>query len=52
VDAVLAGRDVPLDQALARFGGWRAAYADKQYRLWLRALPARVARQREPLGAT
>jgi hypothetical protein len=35
VDTVLAGRDGPLDQALAAVGGWRAAYADKQYRLWL-----------------
>jgi hypothetical protein len=36
VDAVLAGRDAPLDQALSAYGGWRAAYGDKQYRLWIR----------------
>jgi hypothetical protein len=42
VDAIVAGRDVPLDQALAAAGGWRAAYADKRYRLWLRSGAAQL----------
>ena len=35
VDTVVAGRDAPLDQALAAAGGWRPAFADRHYRLWL-----------------
>jgi hypothetical protein len=42
VDAVVAGRDVPLDQALAASRGWRAAFADKRYRLWLRTRSAEL----------
>jgi len=42
VDAVVAGRDVPLDQALAASSGWRAAFGDKRYRLWLRRGPAQL----------
>jgi len=36
VDAVVAGRDGPLDQALATDRDWRADFADKRNRLWLR----------------
>jgi hypothetical protein len=43
VDAIVVGRDGPLDQALVNDRGWRSAFADKRYRLWLRAHPARVA---------
>jgi hypothetical protein len=35
VDTVVAGRDAPLDQGLAAAGGWRAAFTDSHYRLWL-----------------
>jgi hypothetical protein len=38
IDAVVVTRSAPLDQALAIVGGWRAAYTDKTYRLWLRSL--------------
>jgi hypothetical protein len=37
VDAVVVKAGAPLDQALALDRGWRAAYADKTYRLWLRS---------------
>jgi len=47
VDAIVAGRDVPLDQALAASGGWRAAFADKRYRLWLRTRPAQLGSVRQ-----
>src|ERR1700686_746809 len=34
VDAIVAGRGAPLDQALASGGGWRVAFVDQRYRLW------------------
>jgi hypothetical protein len=37
IDAVVVTRNAPLDQALAVTTGWRAAYADQTYRLWMRA---------------
>lgn len=37
VDAVVVKTGASLDQALALERGWRAAYADKTYRLWLRS---------------
>lgn len=37
VDTVVAGRGGPLDQALTAAGGWRVAFSDATYRLWLRA---------------
>ncbi len=40
VDAVVVKAGAPLDQALDLARGWRAAYADKTYRLWLRSGPA------------
>jgi hypothetical protein len=46
VDAVVAGRDGALDQALVTDHGWRAAFADDRYRLWLR-VPDRVAHASE-----
>jgi hypothetical protein len=52
VDAVVAGRGAPLDQALAVSGGWRAAYADKRYRLWLRAGTAELGAVRQGQGRT
>jgi hypothetical protein len=36
VDSIIVGRGAALDQALARDAHWRAAFADKRYRLWLR----------------
>jgi hypothetical protein len=36
VDTVVAAHDGPLDQALAAAGGWRVAYSDAAYQLWLR----------------
>ena len=39
VDAVVAGRDGALDQALVNDHDWRAAFADNRYRLWLRKRP-------------
>jgi hypothetical protein len=42
VDTVVAGRDAPLDQALEAAGGWRAAFTDTNYRLWLLS-PRRAA---------
>jgi hypothetical protein len=38
VDAVVVARDAPLDQALGVTRGWHQAFADKDYRLWTRAL--------------
>ena len=48
VDAVIVARDAPLDQALAAIAGWRSAYADRRYRLWLRSglLSSRPGRTR------
>jgi len=37
VNTVVVKRNSPLDQALAITHGWRTAYADKEYRLYLRA---------------
>jgi hypothetical protein len=52
VDAVVVNRDGPLDQALLDARGWRAAFADKQYRLWLRARkPGRLAIGRKTTNA-
>jgi hypothetical protein len=42
VDTIVVKRDEPLDQALAVTPGWRAGYADKTFRLWLRAPLAAV----------
>jgi hypothetical protein len=42
VDAIVVGRYGPLDQALLNAHGWRSAFADDRYRLWLRT-PPRVA---------
>jgi hypothetical protein len=50
VDAVVAGRNGPLDQALQTDRGWKQAFADERYRLWLRA-PARVSRATRPIRA-
>jgi len=46
VDAVLVAVDAPLDQALAVTHGWRAAYHDHAFRLWLRR-PRKPTRRRE-----
>jgi hypothetical protein len=37
VNTIVVQRDKPLDQALAIVGGWHVAYADKDFRLWLRS---------------
>ena len=42
VDAIITQRNGPLDQALIATHGWRSAFADDRYHLWLR-VPARVA---------
>lgn len=39
VDSVVVRLRSPLDQALALSSGWRVAYADREYRLWLRSPP-------------
>jgi hypothetical protein len=45
VNAIVVARDGQVDQALALVGGWHVAYADKDYRVWLRSgLGARQAR--------
>jgi hypothetical protein len=46
VDAIVALRDAPLDQALTLAGGWRVAFSDATYRLWLRARPANAGNGR------
>ena len=42
VDTVVAKRYSPLDQALELARGWRPAYTDKDYRLWLRSTATRT----------
>jgi hypothetical protein len=45
VNALVVARDGQVDQALALVGGWHVAYADKEYRVWLRSgLGGRQAR--------
>jgi hypothetical protein len=41
IDTVVAKRYSTLDQALELARGWRPAYTDKDYRLWLRSAAAR-----------
>jgi hypothetical protein len=41
VDTVVASHGGPLDQALTAAGGWRVAFSDATYRLWLRAARTR-----------
>ncbi|MBC5811688.1 MAG: hypothetical protein GIW95_12665 [Candidatus Eremiobacteraeota bacterium] len=36
VNAVVADKGLPLDEALAQTPGWRSAFGDSHYRLWLR----------------
>ena len=48
VDAVVAGRDAALDQALATDRDWRADFADKRYRLWLRTRAAHASNGVKP----
>ena len=47
VDTMVLKRDEPLDQALALVPGWRVAFSNTHYRLWLRtSWGAREARTR------
>ncbi len=49
VDAIIALRDEPLDQALRAVSGWHSVYvAGDRYRVWLRN-PARVVRRSDHL---
>jgi len=52
VDAIVAGRGAPLDQALAAAGGWRVAFVDQRYRLWLRAGAAQLGSVHQAQGGT
>jgi len=49
VNAIVAGRDSPLDQALTRTPNWRAVFSDPRYRLWLlNSAGAAVVPRHEP----